>query len=77
MAEIKRRRGRPRGPGYGKKQRSVDLSSPPLMLLYLDDVAEMQTYGTNRNEVARNFILNEINRLIENGRLKERASDDA
>lgn len=42
------------------------------LLLYLDDLVAKQGFGNSRSAVARNFIWQEVNRLIEAGRLKER-----
>jgi hypothetical protein len=42
------------------------------LLLYLEDLVTMQGFGNSKSAIARNFIWKEVNRLIEEKRLKQR-----
>jgi hypothetical protein len=44
----------------------------PKLLQYLDELKKKQGFGKSHSEIARNFIWQEVNRLIESGRLKEK-----
>jgi hypothetical protein len=51
---------------------SVEFAAPAKLIAYLDDLVELQGFGTSRAEIARNFVWDEVNRLIESNRLKQR-----
>jgi hypothetical protein len=80
MAE-ERQRGRhgPKGDGGNKGGRPANGSTSfeltgvePKLLEYLQDLVDLQGYGSSKSAVARGFIWKEVNRLIEVGRLQQR-----
>jgi hypothetical protein len=50
----------------------IEVSCEPKLVAYLDELVQMQGFGTSRPAVARAFIWKEIHRLIEVNRLKQR-----
>jgi hypothetical protein len=44
----------------------------PKLLAYLKDLHKLQGFGNSSSAIARGFIWNEVNRLIAEGRLKQR-----
>jgi len=49
-----------------------DVTCEPKLVAYLEDLREMQGFGNSKSAIARNFIWQEVNRLIEAKRLKQR-----
>ena len=60
--------GRPRNP---ESSVPVEVSLTPKTIKYLDTLRGKEGFGYSRQEIIRNFIWIEINRLIEAGRLNE------
>jgi hypothetical protein len=48
----------------------VEVLMTPKLGEYLDALKEMEGFGTSRPDIIRNFVWQEVNRLIEVGRLK-------
>lgn len=67
---IKRKNGRPRNEEASKALEVTGVE--PKLLDYLEDLRKLQGFGNSISAIARGFIWNEINRLIEAGRLKQR-----
>lgn len=49
---------------------TVELSVSPKLVAYLDELKDMEGFGSNRSEIIRGFVWNEVNALIAAGRLK-------
>jgi hypothetical protein len=49
----------------------VEVGLTPKAVRYLDTLKDKDGFGASRAEIIRNFIWKEINRLIEENRLKE------
>lgn len=60
---------RPRNP---ESSVIVEVSMTPKLVAYLDELREMDGFGTSRPEIIRNFVWKEVNRLIETDRLKQK-----
>ena len=58
---------RPRNPQASVK---VEVLMTPKLGAYLDALKEMEGFGNSRPEIIRNFVWQEVNRLIEVGRLE-------
>jgi hypothetical protein len=52
----------------------TDLTIPlsPKQMFYMCELVKMEGFGDSPGDVARQFIWDRINQLIESGRLKER-----
>lgn len=48
----------------------MEIQLSPKLIAYLDELKEMDGFGSSRPEVIRNFVWKEVNRLIETARLK-------
>ena len=68
MATKKKGPGRPK---HEEPSATLELTIPPRLAEYLDDLLELQGFGNSRQEIIRQFVWNEINRLIPS-RLKQR-----
>jgi hypothetical protein len=55
-----------------KETKAIPVNGTPKLLEYLDELVDMEGFGNSRAEVARNFVWQEVNRLIAVGRLKAR-----
>lgn len=64
-----RKKGRPHNE---EEADHFDVSCEPKLVAYLEDLVKLQGFGNSKSAVARNFIWQEVNRLIEVRRLKER-----
>jgi len=49
-----------------------EIGVEPKLLEYLGDLVKKQGFGNSKSAVARQFIWQEVNRLIERNRLEER-----
>lgn len=61
--------GRPPNPEPSEK---IEVRVSPRLAMYLDDIRLMEGYGGSKPEIIRGFVWKEVNRLLENGRLKSR-----
>lgn len=69
-AMAKRKNGRPRNEG---EMMTLEVTgTEPKLISYLQDLQKMQGFGNSLSAIARGFIWNEVNRLIEAGRLRSR-----
>lgn len=50
----------------------IEVSMPPKLLAYLDELRDMEGFGLSRSEIIRGFVWKEVNRLIEVNRLKQK-----
>ena len=50
-----------------KENCRINIRTSVEVLVYLDQLAEMGIHGTNRSEVAKSLISNEIERLVRDG----------
>lgn len=49
----------------------VEIALSPKLVQYLDALKDLEGFGANRAEIIRNFVWKEVNRLIEENRLKQ------
>ena len=54
----------------------VPLRIPPILHAYLNDLADLGTYGKGKNGVVRRFIEDGIRRAIEAGVIQKRSVKD-
>jgi len=54
------------------KSDPIEFATTPKLVAYLDDLVAAEGFGNTRAEIARNFVWKEINRLLEQNRLKPR-----
>lgn len=54
------------------KSEPIEFATTPKLVAYLDDLIEAEGFGNTRAEIARSFVWKEINRLLEQNRLKPR-----
>jgi hypothetical protein len=57
-------------PEDGSRHPLIKVRMSPKLIAYLDELVKVEGYGEDREEVMRNFVWAEINRLISVGRLK-------
>ena len=60
--------GRPRNT---KPSVIVEVSVPRKLVDYIDELKDMEGFGASRSEIVRNFVWQEVNRLIEVGMIKQ------
>ena len=56
-----------------KNRLELTITISPKLLKYLQDVADLEGFGLTEGEVAKRFVWDGVNSLIESRRLKERA----
>jgi hypothetical protein len=61
--------------GWAEPTGTLELSIPQRLALYLDDLVLLQGFGGSRQEIIRNFVWKEVNRLIEAERLDQRLGE--
>ena len=61
--------GRPRKEEGSVK---VEIWATPKLAAYLDELRAMEGFGDSRPAIVKQFVWNEVNRLIEKGRLAQR-----
>jgi hypothetical protein len=67
---VKRKNGRPKN---DQETATLEVTgAEPKLFDYLEDLRKMQGFGNSISAIARGFIWQEVNRLIEVKRLKQR-----